>query len=352
MPPVPRRIKFKGKKETKASFERRKRRYAVRNYNKQNRNAAMSSNRIIPIRTLLPKEQVYSIPYRETLDFTFMGSGPAQGGVNCPCVIKISMNDCIMGNNSTPVAPFHIVDVMNIGGGTTPPVFTRSHQLGTLKDQLDPLFDKYRRCVVERSSVKVRVSPKINLGGYLGPQFTNVNAVGTNTEGSDWDTNHPAHLGWSPDPARNGHLYVWGVKQKSTGQLIDIANANTPSLHELKENVPGLVMKQVKAYSNGTTSADALLSAGYSPHNFGIKDWRDNIKTLKQVKSLSAIDNDKKRMFYYVGVQGAKPVLQTGNSELHPVRVEVFVQYKVRFIDRSNDPDGGDEALPEPRDEL
>lgn len=341
MPPVGRR-KYSGPRrpgERSAKVTKRNK-VGIRHYN-QGFNAMRNTNRLLKIRTLLPKEINLSCQYRQQLIFQNMGTAPAPG-VNTPTLIKINLLDpaAHVGSGSSG-----IVTVMAYGGGTTSPIFLTSNPDANLSAILTDYSDKYDKLVVTGSQAKVRVQPLANQN--LGQVFRNVDAQGAQPGGAaqnyNWDENHPPYLQVAA-PEYDGEVYVWGVKQRAEGNLV--SNNNGLTLHQVRTELPGAQIRKVTSFANGTSTKAVQLSSKYTPKFLGIKDWRDNITKIEINADGSARTNqDARDSFFYVGIMNRLPSTQGMKCALQVV--DIVVNYNVKYLNRSNDPVEGDDPLPQ-----
>lgn len=339
MPPLPRRTKKRTRKHTKKT----KKKTQLKSY-KTRSNSARNSNSLLRIRTLLPKELTVSIQYRQLIQFSSMGYSTDSGGLFSPCLFKINLLD--------PCAPIAagqasdgIYTVIDYQGNSHIPNFTTlnvNHNLGT---ELNEYMDRYRYCVVTGAKSNVRIQSVANqekLGHYL----TNIDAQGampgSAAQNYDFDENHPPYLKTN-NSEKDGELYCWTVKQRGQGNLID--NNNGLNINEIRTQLPGAKMRKHNAYLNGTSSKAVRFTSKYTPKFLGIKDWRDNIDKIRINPDGSARPTVGEQAFQYVGITnrfGSVQAYQPAN-----VHVEIAVDYNVRFIQRLNDPAGGDEPLPQ-----
>lgn len=311
----------------------------IKNYTSNRKNAGRNSNALIPIRTLLPKEITVGIQYRQVIQFATQGYNTLPGGLFSPTLLKINLLD-----PAVKVGPDSngIITVLNYGGTSAAPVYSLLNSDVNLANKLHEYRDRYEKCCVIGSSAQVRVQGNANQ--TLGKYLANVPSQGSNTEGSSWGSNYPPHL-TVQDSNKDGELYIWSVRQRGTGQLID--NNQGLNIHEVRTKLPGAKMRKHNCYQNGTTSKAVLMTARYSPKFLGIKDWRDNLNKIAiETDGITDRNPDAKDCFMYVGLAN-----KFGNTQGHQpatVTMEISCDFKVRFLQRSNDPDGGDEPLAAP----
>lgn len=333
MPPTSRRTKknthAKNKKHTKKQTR-------LRSY-KTHTNSAKNSNSLLRIRTLLPKELTVSIQYRQLIQFASMGSSTDPGGLFSPCLFKINLLD-----PCAPLGPASdgIYTVIDYGGNTTIPNFTTLNSTHNLGVQLNDYMDKYRYCVVVGSKSNVRIQAVANqekVGSYL----TNEPAQGAQGDAYPYDMNHMPYLKTN-NAEKDGELYCWTVKQRGQGNLV--TNNQGLNINEVRTKVPGAKMRKHNAFLNGTSSKAVRFTSKYTPKFLGIKDWRDNIDKIKILPDGSARPTGAEQAFQYVGVSNRFGAVQ-GYSPAN-VSVEIAVDYNIRFVQRLNDPLGGDNPIP------
>lgn len=314
-----------------------------RNFSRANQTFAGKSSQMVRLRTLQPPELLVSVQYRQTVYFQSMG----YGGGGTPTLLRIKL-DNPTGAGGVPGAGPNIVDVVSYGGTHVEPVFTVSNSNRSI-DELDQYFDTYRKACVTSSNAKVRVCGVINQK-ELGQYFNNVDAAGSTGENYPYAQNHMPYLGIT-EPSLDGELSVWGVKQKVENQLHAQGpnNDQTPSLNEMKTQIAGVRMKQLRCFKDGHVSTPVMMSGSHTPKaTWGITDWRDNLDQIQVYKSSTTsagMRADKKNSLFYVGICNNQPSTLAMRPAL--IRAEVVVNYRVRFIDRRNDFDSND-ALPIP----
>lgn len=337
MPPVKRRT-------TQTPFKR-KRKVAKRkpkNYNKRLSNFQKNSRNMLQIRTLIPKEIVVDIQYRTQLIFDTMGYSSATGHGCTGTIIRINLNNPTQGTGFSSGVN-NIVDVVSLGAPFTDPIFTRTNgsQLN-LSSELDDYFSQYRKAVVVASNSKVRIAAIPNQK-ELGQWFVNEQAQGAQGDQYPYAQNHMPYTSVK-GPAVNGDMYVWSVKQKTINNL---TTGTLPDFHTLRTAVPGMKMKNLRAYKDGHVGPGVLNSVGHTPRTtWAIKDWRDNLNACGFNKSSQTRSNDMKSAYHYVGICNASTPL-IGDKPAR-IKADIVVNFKCRFVDRSNDPEGGDDPLPQP----
>lgn len=341
MPPIRRKTTQtpfkKGRKPFKKNAKRK-----PKNYNKRLSNFQRGSRNMLQIRTLIPKEIVVDIQYRTQIIFETMGYNSVTGQGATGTIIRINLSSPTHGTTMSAL-PANLVDVVSLGGTWVDPVFTRTNSSqNTLANELDEYFSQYRKAVVVASNSKVRIAAIPNQRA-LGQSFYNASAQGSTGENYPYAANHMPYLAVREAKA-DGDMYVWSVKQKNTTQL---TTSPVPNFHALRTSIPGIKMKNLRAYKDGHVGPGVMNSVGHTPRNsWAIKDWRDNIEQCGFRKSgVTQVDNIKKA-FHYVGVCNTHTPLTNNAPAL--VKADIVVNYKCRFIDRANDPDGGDDPLPQP----
>lgn len=317
----------------KARLARKK--AALKNYNKQIRASAYNSNRLLGIKTLLPKELNMSVQYRELITFTTSGHGTGVGGLYSPLLLRINLLDPCVATGPTSGG---IITVISYGGATVAPIHHRLNPEANLRTVLTQYADKYDTAVVTGSQSKVRIQGVANqhkLG--IWPQ----NIAGQGDPSGGYGSNYPPHL-YMQQPTLDGELYCWSVKQRSAGQLV--TNNQGLNLMEVRTKVPGMKLKKHNCYQNGTTSKAVIHSSRYSPKFLGIQDWRDNLEKIEFNVDGTSRSGFAENAFQYIGITNRVPSSQA----LEPGRVfmDVVVNYNVRFMQRKNDPAAGDDALP------
>lgn len=328
----------RGRAAAKRRHAARKKYKKIRSY-KTKGNSGRKSNALIPIRTLLPKEVTVGIQYRQVIQFASMGYSSSPGGQFTPTLVKINLLDpCVpLGTDSNG-----IITVLSYGGTAVNPVYSLLNPENNLAAELlEYGQDKYDKCCVISSSASVRVQGNANqtLGRYL----VNVAGTGHQGEGNGYGSNYPPHLSIQ-SPNKDGELYIWSVRQRATGNLI--TNNQGLNIHEVRTTLPGAKMRKHNCYQNGTTSKAVTMTSTYTPKFLGIKDWRDNLNKISIQPDGEDRHDLAKDAFMYLGVSN-----RFGNVQgLQPatVTMEITCNYNVRFLQRTNDPQGGDEPLAVP----
>lgn len=316
-----------------------KKRTPIRNYTSRRNNSGRKSNALIPIRTLLPKEITVGIQYRQLIQFATQGYNTAPGGLFSPTLLKVNLLDpCV------PVGPDSngIITVLNYGGTASAPVYSLLNGDVNLASKLHEYSDRYDKCMVIGSSAQIRVQGNANQ--TLGKYLVNVPGQGSQGDGNSYGSNYPPYVKVE-DSNKDGELYIWSVRQRETGQLV-VGNQGL-SIHEVRTKVPGAKMRKHNCYQNGTTSKAVTMTSKYSPKFLGIKDWRDNLNKLAiETDGVSQRHVDAKNAFMYLGL--ANKFGNTQGNQPATVTMEIVCNYRVRFLQRSNDPAGGDEPLAAP----
>lgn len=344
MPPIRRQTKLTDSRFKKKGFNagRKRKGKSVRNYNRTVQNYQRKTANMLRIKTLIPRELRIGIQYKTTIVFNDMG----HGGNGCIAnLIKINLSDPIQGNapeNGT--SALAIVDVVSLGGNYVDPSFVRTNSTQlNLKDELDPYFDQYKRCIVTSSNSNVRIVSRPNQF-KLGQTFYNGSAAGAQGDSYPYAQNHMPFLAVK-GPELDGEMYVSSIKQRNTLGLHPLSNnGETPSFHELQTATPGLKMRRLIATPDSSTKG-VMNTAKYTPRYTGIKDWRDNIGELG-IRQSNATKTMSKPAFHYVAVHNRQPA--TATFKPANVVAEIVVNYNVRFFDRANDFEGGDDPIPQP----
>lgn len=343
MPPLPARTKKRSRVHKKTRTNKKTQKKTRLTSYKTRNNTARNTNSLLRIRTLLPKELSVSIQYRQLIQFASMGSSTDTGGLFSPCLFKINLLDPCAPSGASSDGIFTVIDYQ---GNTTIPNFTTlnsGHNLGT---QLNEYMDKYRYCVVTGSKSSVRIQGVANQE-KVGQWYENVEAQGAQPGGAaqnyDWDENHPHYIKVN-SAEKDGELYCWTVKQRGQGNLVN--NSQGLNINEIRTSLPGAKMRKHNVYKNGTSSKAVQLQARYTPKFLGIKDYRDNLQKIIIMPDGSDRPAEAEQAFQYVGITNRFGAVQ-GFSPAN-VHVEIAVDYNVRFIQRLNDPVGGDGPIPHP----
>ena len=348
MPPVlsaaQRRARTRAKDDRKSvrAYERtraaRKKYKKIKSF-KTKGNSGRKSNALIPIRTLLPKEVTVGIQFRQVIQFASMGYSTASGGQFSPTLIKINLLDpCAkIGADSNG-----IVTVLGYGSPAVNPVYSLLNpQTNLAAELLEYGENKYDKACVISSSASVRVQGTANQ--TLGKYLVNVPGQGHQGEGNSYGSNYPPHLNIQ-SANKDGELYIWSVRQRSTGNLMD--NGQGLNIHEVRTTLPGAKMRKHNCYQNGTTSKAVTMTSSYTPKFLGIKDWRDNLNKIAIEPNGDDRNSQAKDCFMYVGI--ANRFGNTQGNQPATVSMEISCNFNVRFLQRTNDPKGGDEPLAVP----
>lgn len=310
----------------------------VRHY-KTKGNSGRKSNALIPIRTLLPKEVTVGIQFRQVIQFASMGYSTVSGGQFSPTLIKVNLLDpCAkIGADSNG-----IVTVLGYGSPAVNPVYSLLNpQTNLATELLEYGENKYDKACVISSSASVRVQGTANQ--TLGKYLANVPGQGHQGEGNGYGSNYPPHLNVQ-SANKDGELYIWSVRQRSTGNLMD--NGQGLNIHEVRTTLPGAKMRKHNCYQNGTTSKAVTMTSSYTPKFLGIKDWRDNLNKIAIQPDGADRNGQAKDCFMYLGI--GNRFGNTQNQQPATVSIEISCNYNVRFLQRTNDPKGGDEPLAVP----
>lgn len=324
---------------------REKAQKSAKNYNNQRpRNFQKKTSNMLQIKTLQPKEQLVSLQYKTIIKFSNMGYSLFSNKGATGTIIRVSLTNPTYGSTGS------IVDVLDLGSNWVNPAFTRTNSSElTLTDKLNEFFDVYEKGVVINSNSQVRIKSQPNQK-ELGQNWTMVDAAGSlpgNTGAVLWSANHPRYAEVN-EATKDGDSYVWSVKQRQTGLLIDTDDDSTADFHSLTNDIPGVKMRQLTAYQNGTSSKSVLNSARFTPKYYGMKDWRDNIASVQFMPGMTgppANLSSLKKAYHYVGICN----LQTPVEALKPQNViaEVVVNFDCLFLNRKNDKAGGDAPVPQ-----
>lgn len=339
MPPVRRTTQKKSSSKSRRTSNRKKGK-AVKNYNSQLRNKQYKTSNMLKIRTLIPKEIRIGIQYKTTIVFSQMGYG---GNGDVATMLRISLNNPTMGNaaaNSGVAGK--IVDVVSLGGNYTDPVFSRTNQTqDNLITELEDYFKQYGKAIVTSSNSKVRIVGRPNQF-KLGQTFYNGSAAGAHGTDYPYASNHPPFLAVK-GPELDGEVYVSSVKQRRTG-LLHPQGGDSLKFHDIQTKLPGVKMRRLTCYPDKVTKG-IMNVATYTPRStVGIRDWRDNLGDL-QFSSGDGVNAQQKPAYHYVMVHNRQPA--TATFKPPNVVAEIVVNYNLRFLDRLNNFEGGDDPLPE-----
>lgn len=323
---------------------RSKARRPARNYNKQRpRNFQTKTSNMLQIKTLTPKEQLVSIQYKTVLDISSMGYSNFAGKGATGTIIRINLANPTYGTSG------NLVDVLDLGTSWVNPSFTRTNSELNLASQLTPFFDVYQKGVVVNSNSQVRIKSKPNQK-LIGPQvFYNAPAAGSTGENYPYAANHMPYIAVK-DGTLDGDSYVWSVKQRKTGLLIDTSTDETANYHQLTNDLPGIKMRQL-TYNAGAKNDKAVLSsARFTPKFFGVKDWRDNIAEVQFMKGMDAGGppanlNQIKTAYHYVGICNRQTPLV--DKKPQAVVAEITLNFDCLYFNRNNDYEGGDAPVPQ-----
>lgn len=283
--------------------------YAKRKTGKRAKKKNRSGQDILSIPSgLTPNSIDITMPYRDSINFTSMGSNQGGGAVS-PCLMRFLLNDPSFG-----VGADRLGSVM-IQTNTNTPIFVHENPNLNLTTELNDYYNEYFNAVVTSSKIKVNMRFKPNQKG-VGQYFVNSAQPSGDT------------VIQMEEADKVGDGLFWAVSQKNAGTL----NTQNPTLWELKREIPGVVMKRMTLSQNGVASKGIQFSASYSPaRSAGIKDWQDNIEEF----NFSTTDRTNKPRYLYVGCTSQQqPLLATAN--LASVYLDYQIEYKIKFFNRKN----------------
>lgn len=313
----------------------------AKNYNKQKpRNFQTKTSNMLQIKTLTPKEQLVSIQYKTVLDISSMGYSTLTGKGATGTIIRINLANPTYGTAG------NLVDVLDLGSLWVNPSFTRSNSELNLSNQLTSFFDVYQKGVVVSSNSQVRIKSKPNQK-LAAQSFENVAAQGTQGDAYPYDENHMPYLKVN-EPTLDGDSYVWSVKQRKTGLLIDTNTEETATYHQLTNDLPGIKMRQLTYNVGAKNDKSVLSSARFTPRFFGLKDWRDNIAEVQFMPGMSgppANFNQLKTAYHYVGICNRQTPLVSKKPQA--VVAEITLNFDCLYFNRNNDYEGGDDPVPQ-----
>lgn len=310
MPPI--RRKYAGPRrpgERSAKVTKRTKRFTK---NKRANKANRGGQDVLMLKSLLPNSQKVTITYRDSINFTNMGSDQG-GGATTPTLMRFILND----PNFKTGAPADRIGSVMIQNNTNTPVFVHENPSINLETHLLDLYSEYFNAVVTKSNIVVNLRFKPNQKG-VGQSLHNGGA------GSEFDPLRLEVL----EPDKVGDGLFWAVSQKNSGTI----NGQNPSLYQLKREIPGVTMKRMTLSRNGVASKGICFKANYTPaRSAGVKDWKDNLDKFSF--------NDSTRVaaprYLYVGCTSQQQPLLTAFN-LADVYVDYQVTYDIEFLNRKN----------------
>lgn len=302
---------------------------------------------IIPVKTYSNKEEIVDMEYRCLLDFSHMGGDNG----STPTLIRINMNNPVIGGHTASGNDTIVTCVLNTGTGDSPPTQPK-YNLFALGDKrnlsvrLRDYTDVYRDMVVLKSEAEVRVIPKLN---PINPTDGKVGRSVVNYWTNYLNTGDFAGL-ITPRLVLSNALSevdVWTIRQQEEGQLTN-TSAGSPKLEELKSDFPNLRMKRLNITPN--SKKGITFKQSYTPKSqYGFQSWRDNRNLVRCFNNVTANPNQL-GSYMYVGLAGryttwdgvaANPTVHDPKSALTDIglplmKVEVKIKYKIHFSQRFN----------------
>ena len=319
-PSRPRGYMVQSKAQYVAALKKSKSR-RTKNTTRRAQKGNRSGQDILSVKTLLPNVQKLRITYRDSLNFTNMGSNIGGGAVT-PCLMRFLLND---PNYIGAGAGDRIGSVM-IQNNTNTPVFVHENPSANLEAKLTDYYAEYNNVIVTKSNIVVNLRFKPNQKG-VGQHFQNAG------DGSEGDEYRLEVL----EPDKVGDGMFWAVSQKNSGTI----NGQNPSLYQLKREIPGVTMKRMTLSRNGVASKGICFKAQYTPaKSVGIKDWKDNLDDF----NFNATQRVSKPRYLYIGATSQQqPLLNSLN--LADIYVDYQITYELTLSNRKN-MYGNNESVP------
>lgn len=281
-------------------------------YRKRARKGNRSGQDVLMLKTLLPNEQKLSVTYRDSINFTDMGSTAQLGNGYTPTILRFNMNNPNF-NASADSRIGNVITQSNVNTAT----FVHENPNKNLESNLQPYYDEYYNAVVTSSVLTCNLRFKPNQIGVS----EHLENVGDGTEADPYRL-HVA------DPDKVGDGFFWAVSQRNQG---DISSEN-PTLWQLKREIPGVSMKRMTLARNGIPSKGIVFKATYTPHkSAGIKDWKDNLSDF----NFDASSSPGQTRYTYVGCTSQQQPLMA-DLNLADVYVDYQVTYNITFLNRKN----------------
>lgn len=330
MPPVrkyagPRR---QGERSAKVTQKDKKFMPPKKTYKKRAKKGNRTGQDVLMLKTLIPNEQRVSITYRDSINFTNMGSATALGNGYTPAILRFNMNN----PNFNATADSRVGNVITQADVNTPE-FVHENANKNLETNLQAYYDEYYNAVVTSSNLVCNLRFKPNQT-KVAPYLDN---VGDGTEGDPYRLK-------VYDPEKVGDGFFWCVSQKNQG---DISTEN-PTLWQLKREIPGVSMKRMTLALNGIPSKGIQFKASYTPHrSAGIKDWKDNLADF----NFSTTSSPGQTRYTYIGCTSQQQPLDA-DFNLADVYVDYQITYNITFLNRRNVVGANNPVPHVPHDEM
>lgn len=313
MPPVrkyagPRRPGERSAKVTK----HQKKMTPQSSYKKRAQKGNRGGQDVLKLKTLLPNEQKLSVTYRDSINFTNMGSSATLGDGHTPTIMRFNMNN----PNFNATADSRIGNVIT-QSNVNVAEFAHENTNKNLESNLQPYYDEYYNAVVTSSTLVANLRFKPNQV-RVAPYLDN---VGDGTEADPYRLKSFA-------AEKIGDGFFWAVSQRNQG---DISSEN-PTLWQLKREIPGVSMKRMTLGLNGIPSKGIQFKATYTPHrSAGIKDWKDNLADF----NFDTTSSPGKSRYTYIGCTSQQQPLMAAFN-LANCYVDYQITYNITFLNRKN----------------
>ena len=136
-----------------------------RSYPKRAHKGNRSGQDVLMLKTLLPNEQKLSVTYRDSINFTDMGSATSLGNGYTPTILRFNMNNPNF-NSSADSRLGNVITQSNVNTAT----FVHENVNKNLESNLQPYYDEYYNAVVTSSTLvaNLRFKPnQIKVAQYL-----------------------------------------------------------------------------------------------------------------------------------------------------------------------------------------
>lgn len=287
---------------------------------------------IIPITTLQPKQLMITVPYRQTLFFTDMGMVPTSAGSATEGPFKLCSNSLYI-DMVNPRAT-QIISLVEGSGSTGQPVAVTTNPSFNLTTEIDPYFSGHAQAMVLASTATIKVTQLPNQ--YKLSQFgKNDPGVGNQGGTDSWTAAYPPNQA-AAVPTLDGNVYIAMVKKRNMTTFPDPTapiGADNATLHKLKTEVPGMVMRNIACTPQSQKSV--TLTSTYTPRSFlGVSDVRDNQANL----SFSSSSPPNAKCHTTMGIFNAFEPNEELDKRLAPplFKVECVVNYKIALTKRKN----------------
>ena len=134
-------------------------------YRKRAQKGNRSGQDVLMLKTLLPNEQKLTVTYRDSINFTDMGSTSNLGDGYTPTILRFNMNNPNF-NSSADSRLGNVITQSNVNTAT----FVHENANKNLESNLQPYYDEYYNAVVTSSTLvcNLRFKPnQIKVAQYL-----------------------------------------------------------------------------------------------------------------------------------------------------------------------------------------